>query len=414
MAARAARRHGRRRRGVRPRAHPRPRSPRAVRRPPGRVPRRAELPRRPAALRGAARRGPGETPRGAGGLRRAGRPRRGRWLAVDFGTATSFRDRPRARDWRHRRNVLPHGAGRAAEGVEANDPTRPSRPHDSPRRPSGTRWPSATATTRLPRAVREQRAALADLRGDRAEAERLRARPNSPRWSRPATCYLVGSQLARARAATRDALKHLRRATELDPENFSAWFVRGTAHLRPGAGRTRGDVLRFVHRDCAGLRPGVDQPRLRAGAAAGSTPTPATTTTRPRSATRIWPRCSSCGPSCARRRGDRDGAIEDYTRALATGTAPARVHFKRATAKFHKGDKDGAKADREAGFAVTPDRRVELGRARREPLARRPEGRADRRGRGAEAEPVVGGRDADEGRDPVRRAQARRTTRSRC
>ncbi len=52
--------------------------------------------------------------------------------------------------------------------------------------------------------------------------------------------------------------------------------------------------------------------------------------------------------------GDRDGAIEDYSGALATGTAPARAYFKRATAKFLKGDLDGAKADRETGFKVVP------------------------------------------------------------
>src|SRR5207244_3782360 len=28
-----------------------------------------------------------------------------------------------------------------------------------------------------------------------------------------------------------EGLKHLERATRLDPENFSAWFLRGTAHL---------------------------------------------------------------------------------------------------------------------------------------------------------------------------------------
>ncbi|MBM3982222.1 MAG: tetratricopeptide repeat protein [Planctomycetes bacterium] len=51
--------------------------------------------------------------------------------------------------------------------------------------------------------------------------------------------------------------------------------------------------------------------------------------------------------------GDRDGAIEDYTLALATGTVPVLVYFKGATTKHYNGDHAGAKADREAGFKAT-------------------------------------------------------------
>jgi eukaryotic-like serine/threonine-protein kinase len=205
---------------------------------------------------------------------------------------------------------------------------------------------------RLPRAVREQRAALVELRGDRAAAERLRAAAELTPLESARDCYLAGCQQARA-GRPRDALKHLRRATELDPENFSSWFVRGTAHLA----LEQDELAVMCFSSCIALRPDFAPAWLNRGFSLARRRLDTDARADYDQAAKRDPNLAEVFILRAELReanGDRDGAIEDYTRALATGTAPVRVYFKRATAKFYKGDKDGAKADREAGFAITP------------------------------------------------------------
>ena len=205
---------------------------------------------------------------------------------------------------------------------------------------------------RLPRAVREQRARVADLSGSRAEAERLRAESELTPLELPRDLYLAGSQQTRD-GRHRDALRHLQRATLLDPENFSAWFLRGTAHLA----LEQNELAAMCFSACVSLRPDFAPAWMNRGFAFFRT--------------RLYPearddydRALKLDAKLAEayvQRGqlreatdDTPGAIEDYTRALATGIAPARAYFKRATAKFLKNDLGGAKADREAGFKITP------------------------------------------------------------
>ncbi|HEY1186784.1 MAG TPA: protein kinase, partial [Gemmata sp.] len=103
---------------------------------------------------------------------------------------------------------------------------------------------------RLPRAIREQRAVITEQRGDGAAAERARAEAEATPLTRPRDLYLVGSQKARA-GRHREALPHLQRATQLDPENFSAWFLRGVSHLA-----TEQDELAVMcFGACVSLRP---------------------------------------------------------------------------------------------------------------------------------------------------------------
>src|SRR5262249_44745065 len=56
------------------------------------------------------------------------------------------------------------------------------------------------------------------------------------------------------------------------------------------------------------------------------------------------------------REAERDfpGAEDDYTRALDSGTAPARIYFLRARVRHYRGNTDGARADLDAGYRVTP------------------------------------------------------------
>ena len=138
----------------------------------------------------------------------------------------------------------------------------------------------------------------------------------------------------------------------------------------PGAGaaRTRGDVLHV--RPClpAQSTPGVDEPRacaVRLHAAFLPRPLPTTTISCSRS-TRHQRKRTSAARRSARSDSTTSTGQSGTTRRHSTSTAPARVYFKRATAKFLKKDFAGAKADRDSGLRVSsflPDERSWLARS---------------------------------------------------
>ena len=205
---------------------------------------------------------------------------------------------------------------------------------------------------RLPRAVREQRASLAELRGDRAAADRERGEAELIPLKSARDYYLAGSQHARS-GRHREALKHLQRATQLDPENYSAWFLRGNAHLAIG----QDELAAMCFGACVALRPESAPAWQNRGLAFFLMRLYPDARADYDQALKLDPKHTEAYIQRAELReatGDLDGAIEDYTLALASGTAPARVYFKRATAKFMKKDFNGAKADREAGFKILP------------------------------------------------------------
>lgn len=202
------------------------------------------------------------------------------------------------------------------------------------------------AGDRLPRAVQEQKAALAALGGAGAPA----AAPPAPGSARDR--FLVGAQLAR-NGRQRDALPHLAEATRLDPENFSAWFVRGTAHL----GLEQNELAAVCFGACVALRPDFAPAWLNRGVAF--------------SRMRFYPaaredfdRTLELDPGLAEtyflRAGVRHmtedfrGEADDLSAALASGVSPVRAHFLRAGARDRLNDKAGAAADREAGLKATP------------------------------------------------------------
>jgi serine/threonine protein kinase/Tfp pilus assembly protein PilF len=205
---------------------------------------------------------------------------------------------------------------------------------------------------RLPRALREQRASLAELSGDRAAAERLRAEAELTPLESARDLFLAGGQQTRG-GRHRGALKHLRRATQLDPTDPSAWFLRGNAHLA----LEQNELAVACFTACVSLRPDFAPAWMNRGLAYSRLRLAADARGDYDRAAELDPNSAEAYMQRAELReaaGDRDGAIEDYTRALATGAAPARAYFKRATARYHKKDFEGAKADRDAGFKAEP------------------------------------------------------------
>ena len=220
------------------------------------------------------------------------------------------------------------------------------------------RWTTAAerrAGDRLAHAIREQRAALAKLRG--AAPPAAAGDPTDPR-----DLSRLGAALAQRRRF-RDALPHLQKATLLDPKNFSAWFVRGTAHLE----LHQNELAAVCFGACVALTDDFAPAWLDRG----------TAFSRMRfydQAIDDFDRAVNLDPTlfeayiqratAKTARGDHRGAADDFTRAIETGKAPVRAYFLRAAARERAGDRAGAKADRDHALTLTPaDALSWLGRA---------------------------------------------------
>ena len=203
-----------------------------------------------------------------------------------------------------------------------------------------------------PRVLWTQRAHLADLAGDAAEAERSRRLADAT----PIRSLREYSLLALddpERAAGSDALPALAEASRHAPQDFALWMNLGQCHafrgrfaeaedcftvaiaLRPGSPwgyfhRGRVELERRDHGQ-AGLD--FDQAlRLRPGLAAAHV-------------NRALARMGG---------GDAAGAVADLTAALDLGAEETRIYFIRAVARARTGDEAGAARDRAEGLRRTP------------------------------------------------------------
>src|SRR5262249_50252841 len=86
------------------------------------------------------------------------------------------------------------------------------------------------AGNRIPRALLEQRADLARLTGALTVEHDVRELATKTTPAAARDLYLLGCWYAQL-GRHKDALPLLRKATQIEPEHFSAWFVRGTCHL---------------------------------------------------------------------------------------------------------------------------------------------------------------------------------------
>jgi tetratricopeptide (TPR) repeat protein len=236
------------------------------------------------------------------------------------------------------------------QALGADDPA-----HRAARLEQAARWNAGAgryAGDRLPRSIREQLAAVAELRGGRAEAERLRGEASRVPLDSPRDLYLLGSLLTQ-KGRHRDALPHLRRSTQLDPKNFSAWFVRGTTHLA----LEHNDAAVACFSACLALRDDFAPAWLNRGLALSRLRAFDQACDDYDRAIGLDPDLVEAYVQRATARAavdDLKGAEADLARALATGVAPVRVYFLRAGVRDRLGDKAGARADREAGLRLTP------------------------------------------------------------
>jgi serine/threonine protein kinase/tetratricopeptide (TPR) repeat protein len=208
------------------------------------------------------------------------------------------------------------------------------------------------AGDRLPRALREQEAGLAELRGDRATAERLHAEAAAMGAESPRDLFLLGAGLAHFNRQ-RDALPHLQKSTQLDPTDHSAWFVRGTVHLKLGQNEMAAECFSA----CLALRDDFAPAWLNRGVSYTRRRFYDQALADYERAIRLDPALTKAHVARAEtreNRGDWKGAEADYTAALAAGAAEVRLYFRRAAVRDRLGDAAGAKADREKGLSLTP------------------------------------------------------------
>jgi eukaryotic-like serine/threonine-protein kinase len=203
------------------------------------------------------------------------------------------------------------------------------------------------AGDRLPASLRAQQADLARLRGEAGPPS-----PAEPVADSARDKYLLGAWYAH-RDEYRKALPYLRGATQAEPEDLSAWFVRGTCHLalqQPELAALCFGSCVAIDRDFAPawFNRGVAYSRMR------FYPEACDDYDR---ALRLDPSLTEAHVQRAWAReaqGDRPGAIADLTAALEAGRAPTRLYFIRARVRAESGDAAGAAADRAAGLKETP------------------------------------------------------------
>jgi serine/threonine protein kinase/tetratricopeptide (TPR) repeat protein len=202
---------------------------------------------------------------------------------------------------------------------------------------------------RLPQAVQAQADELAALR--RGPAERPRPGAATPAGS-AREHFLAGFRLV-AQNRHRAAVPFLCRATQLDPENFSAWFVRGQTHVA----LHQYDLAALCFGACVSLRPESAEAWMNRGLVMletnhldlGKADLDKAIELDPTLAEAYWLRARFY-----EFREDFRTAADEIGRAIETGNAPVRYYFVRAHFRDRIGDKAGAITDREAGLELPP------------------------------------------------------------
>jgi serine/threonine protein kinase/Flp pilus assembly protein TadD len=205
---------------------------------------------------------------------------------------------------------------------------------------------------RKPRALLEQKAELARLQGQEADAARLLAEA-SKLPIRTALDHEIAATVLSIQGQYRKALPLALQATRLDPRDFWAWFTLGLCHER----LTQDVDAAACFGTCIALRPdspfgwfnrGVVQLRR------GDFDKADLDLERASSLDPKWPEPFLERAITESESGKPALAVQNYTRAIELGATDTRIYFLRATARKKAGDLEGARLDREEGFKREP------------------------------------------------------------
>ena len=202
-------------------------------------------------------------------------------------------------------------------------------------------------TGRLPQAVPSQAAEIAALR---AGAKPPDGDPDPAGSAREQ--YLAGYVHVLAHR-DRAALPFLRRATILDPANYSAWFVLGQVYVA----LHQFDLAAGCFTACVALSPDSAPALLNRGLALVEGGRPDEGKPYLDRALVLDPMLAEAYRVRARfheRRGEFDAAVAEITKAIENGNAPVRYYFIRSRLRQRLNDEAGARADRDAGLRREP------------------------------------------------------------
>jgi len=197
------------------------------------------------------------------------------------------------------------------------------------------------STDRAPRALWEQHASLARELGDNTEAQALALKARQSPLRPDKDFYLLAHGLV-LQGNYRLALELLQKATQHDPQNFAAWFVRGNCYyelLRDGEA-----VACF--NTCLGLRPSFAWAWLNRGLAHLRLHHHRQACEDFDEALGLDPKLKDAYLNRALAReemGELTEALEDLNRALEVGPACSRIYFRLARVHDKTGDKAEAK-----------------------------------------------------------------------
>jgi serine/threonine protein kinase/Tfp pilus assembly protein PilF len=203
----------------------------------------------------------------------------------------------------------------------------------------------------LARAIREQRVSVAALTGDQ-DRDQLRKEADQTPARSARDQYLLGVLFAH-KGQFRNALTPLHAATQLDPKNFSAWFVRGTVHLA----LEQNELAAMCFGACTALRENFAPAWLNRGLAYSRMHFADQARDDYDRAIALDPNLTEAyiqRAAIRQARHDLKGAAADLGLALDTGSAPVRVYFLRSSLRQRMGDVAGADADRAEGLRQTP------------------------------------------------------------
>jgi serine/threonine protein kinase/tetratricopeptide (TPR) repeat protein len=202
------------------------------------------------------------------------------------------------------------------------------------------------------RTLLAQRAELTGQLGRSEEAKKLQARALTTPLRTAADHYLVAVEHA-AQGRFQEALPLLVQATDQDPQDYWAWFLRGVCHDH----LSQPTEAIACNSTCIALAPESHWAYLNRGLTR-------LRQQRFQQAAADLDRVLELRPDLVEayknRALAREGlkqyaeAIDDLTRALELGDSPTHVYFLRAAVRDHAGDTKGAKKDREEGMRREP------------------------------------------------------------
>jgi serine/threonine protein kinase/Tfp pilus assembly protein PilF len=210
-----------------------------------------------------------------------------------------------------------------------------------------------------PKALWVQRADLADLLGQREEAQSLRHKAEAVPAQTARDHFLLALEL-RDRGQTlqavplfRSAIGELEEALLRSPWDLWGWYLRGNCH----------DLLRqdqealTCYTVCVALNPGCYEAYFNRALVyyrgrrwqEACTDLGRAIDLRPELPEAYFQRALA-----EKERGDHGAAERDLTRALALGLPETRIYFLRSEVRAHLGDQEGARCDREEGLGRQP------------------------------------------------------------